>query len=155
VTEPKTARNPLAAGEAAMPVSEAAALLGHTGTSALRKRLMAGTVRGLPPYCDGNPTREWVVSRTQIETEAAHRGRRTIVADGQATTLGDLRVEMLQAALTDEKDRRIADLEQRVADLIAERDARLAERDARIAQLERQLAATTRYTAELFAVPGT
>jgi uncharacterized coiled-coil protein SlyX len=136
-----------------MPVSEAAALLGQAGTSALRKRLMAGTVRGLPPYSDGNPTREWVVSRAQIETEAANRGRRNPVADGQATTLADLRLEMLQAALGEEKDRRIADLEQRIADVIAERDSRLAERDVRIAQLERQVAALGRSLAEVTAAP--
>ncbi len=136
-----------------MPVSEAAALLGHTGTSALRKRLMAGTVRGLPPYSDGNPTREWVVSRTQIETEAANRGRYSPIAGGQATTLADMRVEMLQAALGEEKDRRIADLEARIAELITGRDTLLAEKDARIAFLERQVAALGRSLADVTAAP--
>lgn len=136
-----------------MPVSEAAALLGHSGTSALRKRLMAGTVRGLPPYSDGNPTREWVVSRAQIQTEAANRGRRGPLGDSEPTTLADMRVEMLQAALGEEKDRRLADFERRVAELVGDRDARLAEKDARIAQLERQVASLMRTLSEFAAAP--
>ena len=136
-----------------MPVSQAAALLGNSGNSALRKRLMAGTLRGLPPYSEGNPTREWVVSRTQIETEATNRGRRPPAADAPGTTLADMRVEMLQAALTDEKDQRIALLEARVAELIAERDARLADKDARIALLERQVGSLIRTLGEVAAVP--
>jgi len=136
-----------------MPVSEAAALLGHTGTSALRKRLLAGTIRGLPPYSDGNPTREWVVSRTQIETEATNRGRHSPAVDGPVTTLADMRVEMLQAALGEEKDRRLADFERRIAELTADRDARLAEKDARIAQLERQVGSLLRTLTEFAAAP--
>jgi hypothetical protein len=131
-----------------MPASQAALLLGHSGTSALRKRLISGTLRGLAPYSDGNPSREWIVSRSQIETEAANRGRGPV---GEPT-LGDLRVEMLQGALSEEKDRRIGDLERRVAEVVADRDARLADRDARIARLELQVAALGRSLADVTAV---
>src|SRR5437867_5131868 len=114
VSDQREAPNPLVAGEPAMPVSQAAVLLGHAGTSALRKRLMAGTLRGLAPYSDGNPSREWVVSRSQVETEAANRGRAPIAAQAEEPLLADLRAEMLQGALSEEKDRRIADLERRL-----------------------------------------
>src|SRR2546421_1071920 len=144
VSDQREAPNPLVAGEPAMPVSQAAVLLGHAGTSALRKRLMAGTLRGLAPYSDGNPSREWVVSRSQVETEAANRGRAPIAAQAEEPLLADLRAEMLQGALSEEKDRRIADLERRLSEIVAEKDARLADRDARIAQLELQVAALGR-----------
>jgi hypothetical protein len=52
-------------------------MLGHDGTGALRKRLRTGTLRGVAPYGDGNPTREWMASRPQVEAEAANRGRIT------------------------------------------------------------------------------
>jgi hypothetical protein len=132
-----------------MPASQAALVLGHSGTSALRKRLLAGTLRGLPPYSDGNTTREWLVSRAQVEAEAANRGRGPV----EGPTLGDMRVEMLQGALTEEKDRRIGDLERRLAEMVAEKDARLAERDARIAELELQVRSLGRTLAEITGTP--
>jgi hypothetical protein len=136
-----------------MAVREAALLLGHAGSSALRKRLIAGTLRGLAPYSDGNPTREWVVSRSQIETEAANRGRGPVAAQAEEPLLADLRAEMLQGALSEEKDRRIADLERRLSEIVAEKDARLADKDGRIAQLEHQVAALGRSLAEVTAAP--
>jgi hypothetical protein len=131
-----------------MPVTAAGRLLGHDGTAALRKRLRTGTLRGVAPYGDDNPTREWMVSRPQIEAEARHRGRTTpppAVAVGE--TLDDLRVEMLQGALGDAQQGRLDQAEQ----LIAELRARLVEKDARITQLERQLAGYARSVADLFA----
>jgi hypothetical protein len=135
-------------GEPLMPVTEASRVLGHDGTGALRKRLRTGTLRGVAPYGDGNPTREWMASRTQVEAEAVNRGRITPPAQGE--TLADLRIEMLQGALGDAQQARLAQAEE----LIAELRSRLAEKDARIAQLEGQLAALARSVAAVLAVPA-
>lgn len=133
-------------GEALMPVSDASRLLGHEGTAALRKRLRTGTLRGVAPYGDGNPTREWMVSRPQVEAEAQTRGRMAPAA-GPGDTLEDMRVDMLQGALSAAQEARLDKAEQ----LITELRTRLAEKDARIAQLERQLAGYARSVAEMLA----
>jgi hypothetical protein len=141
-------------GEALMPVSEASRLLGHEGTAALRKRLRSGTLRGVAPYGEGNPTREWVVSRTQIESEALNRGRVAAAPVRPAEagdTLDDLRVGLLQGALNAAQEARLDQAEQ----LVNELRARLAEKDARIAQLERQLAGYARSVAEVLAANTT
>jgi hypothetical protein len=142
-------------GEPLMPVTGAARLLGHEGTAALRKRLRSGTLRGVAPYGEGNPTREWMVSRTQIETEAQNRGRFTpppaAPAEAAGETLEDMRVGMLQGALTAAQEARLAQAEQ----LVDELRARLAEKDSRIAQLERQLAGYARSVAEMLATGAT
>ncbi|MCA1846645.1 MAG: hypothetical protein LC792_26310 [Actinobacteria bacterium] len=141
---------PPLSGEPLMPVTDAARLLGHEGTAALRKRLRAGTIRGVAPYGEGNPTREWMVSRTQIETEAQNRGR---VAPSPAApapggeTLDDMRVGMLQGALNAAQEARLEQAEQ----LVAELRARLTEKDVRITQLERQLAGYARSVADMLA----
>ena len=132
-----------------MPVTDAARLLGHDGTGALRKRLRTGTLRGVAPYGDGNPTREWMASRTQVEAEAVNRGRITPPTQADGETLADLRIEMLQGALSDAQAARLAQAEE----MIAELRSRLAEKDARIAQLEGQLAGYARSVAELLAAP--
>lgn len=141
-------------GEPLMAVSGAARLLGHEGTAALRKRLRSGTLRGVAPYGEGNPTREWMVSRTQIETEARNRGRVAPPPAGPAEageTLEDMRVGMLQGALNAAQEARLAQAEL----LVEELRARLAEKDSRIAQLERQLAGYARSVAELLATGAT
>ena len=141
-------------GEPLMPVTEAARLLGHVGTAALRKRLRSGTLRGVAPYGEGNPTREWMVSRTQIETEAQNRGRVAPPPAGPAEgaeTLEDMRVGMLQGALNAAQEARL----DQAGHLIAELRARLVEKDARIAQLERQLAGYARSVAEMLAANAT
>lgn len=132
-----------------MPVTDAARLLGHDGTSSLRRRLRSGTLRGVAPYGDGNPTREWVASRTQIEAEALNRGRLAPppAAPPERETLADLRIEMLQGALADSQRAQLAQAEE----LIAELRGRLAEKDTRIAQLERQLAGYARSMADVLA----
>ena len=142
-------------GEPLMPVTEAARLLGHEGTAALRKRLRSGTLRGVAPYGDAHATREWMVSRTQVEAEAQNRGRfappPAVPAEG-TETLEDMRVGMLQGALNAAQEARLAQAEQ----LVAELRARIVEKDARIAQLERQLAGYARSVAEMLAAdaPG-
>src|SRR4051812_39280406 len=102
-----------------MPATDAARLLGHQGTAALRKRLRSGTLRGVAPYGEGNPTREWMVSRTQIETEPQSRGRvaapPAIAPEGE--TLDDMRVGMLQGALNAAQEARLAQAEQLVGEL--------------------------------------
>jgi hypothetical protein len=135
-----------------MAVSAASRLLGHEGTAALRKRLRAGTLRGVAPYGEGNPTREWMVSRTQIETEAQNRGRVApppSPAPEAGDTLEDMRVGMLQGALNAAQEARLEQADQ----LVAELRARLAEKDVRIAQLEGQLAGYARSVAEMLAAP--
>lgn len=134
-----------------MPVSDASRLLGHEGTAALRKRLRSGTLRGVAPYGDGNPTREWMVSRTQIETEAQNRGRVAPPPPAASETLADLRVEMLQGALGEAQQARLDQAER----LIDELRTRLGEKDTRIAQLERQLANYARSVADLLASDAT
>ena len=142
-------------GEPLMPVTDAARLLGHEGTAALRKRLRSGTLRGVAPYGEENPTREWMVSRTQVETEAQNRGRVAPPPPAPADageTLEDMRVGMLQGALNAAQEARLAQAEE----LVAELRGRVAEKDARIAQLERQLAGYARSVAEMLAAnaPG-
>ena len=136
-----------------MPVSDASRLLGHEGTAALRKRLRSGTLRGVAPHDEGNPTREWMVSRTQIETEAQNRGRVAAPPTPAAQageTLDDMRVGMLQGALNAAQEARLDQAEQ----LVSELRTRLAEKDTRIAQLERQLAGYARSVAEMLAAAG-
>jgi hypothetical protein len=133
-----------------MPVTDAGRLLGHEGTAALRKRLRSGTLRGVAPYGEGNPTREWMVSRAQIETEAQNRGRVAAppaVPAAAGETLEDMRVGMLQGALNAAQEARLTQAEQ----LVGELRARVAEKDVRIAQLERQLAGYARSVAEMLA----
>jgi hypothetical protein len=128
-----------------MPVTDAARLLGHDGTGALRKRLRTGTLRGVAPYGEGNPTREWMASRPQVEAEAVNRGRITPVSpDGDGLSTADIRLQMLQGEFVDslraqlaEKDARVDLLER----LLAERDARLMERDEEIGRLRRRMRA--------------
>ena len=141
-------------GEPLMAVSAAARLLGHEGTAALRKRLRSGTLRGVAPYGEGNPTREWMVSRTQIETEAQNRGRVAPPPPAPAEageTLEDMRVGMLQGARNAAQEARLNQAEQ----LVDELRARLVEKDGRIAQLERQLAGYARSVAEMLAPNAT
>ena len=122
-----------------------ARVLGHDGTGALRKRLRTGTLRGVAPYGEGNPTREWMASRPQVEAEAVNRGRITPPAlDGDGLSTADIRLQMLQGEFVDslraqlaEKDARIELLER----LLAERDARLLERDEEIGRLRRRMRA--------------
>jgi hypothetical protein len=126
-----------------MPVSDAARLLGHDGTDALRRRLRLGTLRGVAPRGDGNPTREWMASRTQIEAEALNRGRLAPPpAAGETLSTDGIRLQMLQADYVEslraqlvEKDARIELLER----LLVERDARMAERDAEMVRMRNKL----------------
>lgn len=138
-------------GETLMPVTDAARLLGHEGSGALRKRLRTGTLRGVAPHGDGNPSREWMVSRPQIEVEAQNRGRVAPPPPQPAgETLEDLRVEMLQGALGEAQQARLDQAEA----LTAELRARIAEKDARIAQLEHQVSTLARSVADVLATPA-
>ena len=140
-------------GEPLIPVTDAARILGHDGTGALRKRLRTGTLRGVAPYGDGNPTREWMASRAQVEAEAVNRGRLTpppASPDGDGLSTADIRLQMLQGALSDAQQSRLVQAEE----MISELRSRLAEKDARIAQLEGQLAALARSMADVLAVPA-
>ena len=90
-----------------------------------------------------------MASRTQVEAEAINRGRITPPPSADGETLADLRIQMLQGALSDAQQARLAQAE----DLIVELRSRLAEKDARIAQLEGQVAALAKSVADVLAVP--
>ena len=97
--------------------------------------------------CTPSPrtAREWLVSRAQIEGEAVRKGVLPLPGappEGEPT-LADLRVELLQGALSDEKDRRIAQLEMLLAD-----------KDAEIARVRAQLAAIGRAVEEQLTAAG-
>jgi hypothetical protein len=100
------------------------------------------SIRGLAPHSALNPTGKWAVSVADVEAELRRRGRTPREPE---TSLADLRVEMLQGALSDAQQARVDQAELR---------ARIAEKEARIAQLEAQLASLARSVAEVFAAPA-
>ncbi len=131
-----------------MYLGDAARLLGVT-PAAVRKAVNAKrpSIRGLAPHSTLNPTGKWAVSVEDVEAELRRRGRTVREPE---TSLADLRVEMLQGALSDAQQARVDQAEA----LIGELRARLAEKDARIAQLEAQLAGYARSVADLLAAPA-
>jgi hypothetical protein len=107
------------------------------------------SIRGLPPHSALNPTGKWAVSVEDVEAELRRRGR-TPRAEAE-TSLADMRVEMLQGALSEAQQARVDQVEA----LVAELRSRIAEKDARISQLEGQLSALARSVADVLAVPAT
>lgn len=142
----------LTASDPTMYLGDAARRLGITA-AAVRKAVGAQrpAIRGLAPHSALNPTGKWLVSVADVEAELRRRGRPPIGEVEpplpQGETLADLRIEMLQGALSESQDARIGQAEQVIADLRTQ----VAERDARIARLERQLAGYARSVAELLA----
>jgi hypothetical protein len=140
-------RLPLGADDPTMYLGDAARLLGVT-PAAVRKAVAAQrpSIRGFAPHSEHNPTGKWVVSVLDVEAEMRRRGRGP---SPEEPSLADMRVEMLQGALSDAQQAQLAQAEQ----LIAELRGRIAEKDTRIAQLERQLTAYARSVAEVLATP--
>lgn len=142
-------RPALGADDPTMYLGDAARLLGVT-PAAVRKAVNAKrpSIRGMAPHSALNPTGKWAVSVEDVEAELRRRGR-TPRAEAE-TSLADMRVEMLQGALSDAQQARVTQAEQ----LIGELRERLAEKDTRIAQLEAQLAALARSVADVLAPAG-
>jgi predicted transcriptional regulator len=131
-----------------MYLGDAARLLGVT-PAAVRKAVNAKrpSIRGLAPHSALNPTGKWAVSVEDVEAELRRRGRTPREPE---TSLADMRVEMLQGALSDAQQARVDQAEA----LVGELRVRLAEKEARVAQLEAQLASLARSVAEVFAAPA-
>jgi hypothetical protein len=155
-----------------MPATEAARLLDIT-PSAMRARCVASdpSVRGLAPRSEHNPAAYWLVSGDDVEAILRGKGRAMPAAPAPTVSavptrglaepappawenLGDVQAQLLQGALSEEKDRRIAQLETLLAEQRADFERQLAASQAQLAQVQRQLAILTRANAEAFAVPG-
>jgi predicted transcriptional regulator len=134
-------RVPLGPDDPTMYLGDAARLLGVT-PAAVRKAVAAHrpSIRGLAPYSEHNPTGKWAVSVADVEAEARRRGRARVE---ETPSVDAMRVEMLQAALSEEKDKRIAQLEDMLATVRAEKDARITQLELQVELLGRSLAAMT------------
>lgn len=137
-------RPPLGPADRTIQLGDAARRLGVTRTS-LQGRVKAHdpVIRGLAPRSELNPTGRWLVSLDDVEGELRRRGLLDAPPPPAEPSLDAMRVEMLQAALSDEKDRRIAQLEALVSD-----------KDAEIARLRAQLAALGRAVEEQLTSAG-
>lgn len=137
-------RAPLGPGDRTIHLGEAARRLDIT-RSTLQGRVKAKepSIRGLAPGSELNPGHRWLVSLDDVEAELRAKGLLDQPAPTSDVSLDAMRVQMLQGALSDEKDRRIAALEAQVAD-----------RDAEIARLRTQLAALGRAVEEQLAAAG-
>jgi hypothetical protein len=167
----EVARPALGPDDRVIPATEAARLLDIT-PSAMRARCVASdpSVRGLAPRSEHNPAAYWLVSVDDVQAILRGKGRPMPAAPAPAVSavatrgpaepapawenLGDVQAQLLQGALSEEKDRRIAQLEALLAEQRADFDRRLAASEAQLAQVQRQLAIMTRANAEAFAVPG-
>jgi hypothetical protein len=110
-----------------------------------RVRAKDPVIRGLAPRSEHNPTARWLVSLDDVEAELRRKGRldRPVQAPAAEPSLDAMRVQMLQGALTEEKDRRIAQLEELLGAVRAEKDARIAQLEAQLEILGQSLAALT------------
>jgi hypothetical protein len=118
-----------------------------------RVRAQDPVIRGVAPRTELNPTSRWLVSLDDVEAELRRKGLLG-PAPPSEPSVDAMRVQMLQGALNEEKDRRIAQLEATVAD----RDAENARLRAQLAALgravEEQLVAAGRTVAAMTAVPA-
>jgi hypothetical protein len=143
--DPVVPRPPLGPGDRTIQLGEAARRLGVT-RSTLQGRVKAKdpSIRGLAPASELNPGHRWLVSLDDVEAELRGKGLLDTPTPPVADVSVDaMRVEMLQGALSEEKDRRITQLEALVAD-----------RDAEIARLRSQLAALGRAVEEQLLAAG-
>lgn len=136
-------RPPLGPGDRTIQLGDAARRLGVTRTT-LQDRVKAQdpVIRGLAPRGEHNPTGRWLVSLDDVEAELRRKGLLDPPSPAEPS-LDAMRAEMLQAALSEEKDRRIAALEALVAD-----------KDAEITRLRAQLAALGRAVEEQLLAAG-
>jgi hypothetical protein len=145
-----------------MRITDAAAALG-VSVAAVRARCERRdpTIRGLRPRSEHNPGPHWLVCADDVDAVRRGNAPPPAAPTPETGTLEDLRVEMLAGALSEEKDRRIAHLEDERARTQSLYERQLADRDARVAQLERQLAVQARsltlqarQVEEMLTVPG-
>jgi hypothetical protein len=92
---------------------------------------------------DLNPSHRWLVSLDDVEAEARAKGLADQPAPASEVSLDVMRVEMLQGALSEEKDRRIGQLEELLAQVRGEKDARIAQLELQLEVLGQTLAAMT------------
>jgi hypothetical protein len=111
-------------------------------------------IRGLAPRSELNPTSRWLVSLDDVEAELRRKGRLETPPPPAEPSLDAMRAQMLQGALSEEKDRRIAQLEA----LAADKDAEIVRLRAQLAALgravEEQLVAAGRTVATLTGAPA-
>ena len=135
----------LGSDDSTIELTDAARRLG-VSRSTLHERVRAAdpVIRGLAPRSELNPTGRWLVSLDDVTAELRRKGRLDPAPQpASEPSVDGMRAQMLQAALTDEKDRRIATLEALVAD-----------KDAENARLRNQLAALGRAVEEQLAAAG-
>jgi hypothetical protein len=128
-------------------LGEAARRLGLT-RSTLQARVKAKepSIRGLAPMSDLNPSHRWLVSLDDVEADARAKGLADQPVPPSEVSLDVMRVEMLQGALSEEKDRRIGQLEELLAQVRGEKDARIDQLELQLEVLGQTLAAMTTRT---------
>jgi hypothetical protein len=143
---PEVARLPLGPQDRTIQLGEAARRLGVT-RSTLQGRVKAKdpSIRGLAPQSEFNPGNRWLVSLDDVDAELRAKG--LLDRPLLDPSVDAMRVEMLQGALTEEKDRRITQLETMLATLRADKDARIAQLELQLETLGETLAAMTTRTA--------
>ncbi len=141
--DPRVPRPPLGPEDRTIELAEAVRRLGVSrATLHERVRAQDPVIRGLAPRTERNPTSRWLVSLDDVEAELRRKGLLAPAAPAEPS-VDAMRVQMLQGALNEEKDRRIAQLE-----------ALLAGKDAEISRLRAQLAALGRAVEEQLAAAG-
>jgi hypothetical protein len=142
-------RPPLGPADRTIELADAVRRLGVSrATLHERVRAQDPVIRGLAPRSELNPTSRWLVSLDDVEAELRRKGLLAPPPPAEPS-VDAMRVQMLQGALTEEKDRRIAQLEA----LVADKDAEISRLRAQLATLgravEEQLVAAGRTVAAL------
>jgi len=152
-------RPPLGPGDRTIHLVDAARRLGLT-RSTLQSRVRAKdpSIRGLPPHTDLNHGRNWLVSLDDVEAELRGKGLLDPISTDPGPSLDAMRAQMLQGALNDEKDRRIAQLEaekNEIRALLEAENERLRAQLAALGQMaQEQLAVSSRWVAAVSGVPA-
>jgi hypothetical protein len=152
-------RPPLGPGDRTIHLVDAAQRLGLT-RSTLQSRVRAKdpSIRGLAPPTGLNPGRNWLVSLDDVEAELRGKGLLDPIPTDPGPSLDAMRAQMLQGALNDEKDRRIAQLEaekEEIRALLEAENERLRAQLAALGQMaQEQLAVSSRWVAAVSGAPA-